>query len=167
MESLIYPDDSSVNIVINLLLKNPRLLRDEREHWLIKKIAKVLNISRNDAFLCLNAAKDEIRIISSPNHDDALKRALLDREYLISLAKGVKDSSGKVILSRNLDLLKEVIIDRDKLLGLYVESSKSETLIKKIDLSHFTDEGLRLIAEGKEILSIMTNPLFYKQVNSR
>ena len=59
----------------------------------------------------------------------------------------------------------EAVKDRDKLLGLYIDKQKSETITKNIDMSRFTEFGLEQLAKGVDIQAVMLDPRAYRVMN--
>lgn len=158
---------SRVDEVVKLLLRNKKYLEANRGAELRKRVAKMFNLSERSAHDYINLAKEDLKRITEADKEIALQRALLDREYLIERAKGIRGKDGKYKVRPNDKLLLEVFKDREKLLGLYFDSVKNEMTIKNIDLSCFTEEGLAELVKGRDIYEVMSNALFYQPKGAR
>lgn len=152
---------SRVDEVVKLLLRNKKYLQANRGDELRKKVAKMFNLSERSAHDYINLAKEDLKKMVEVEKEYALQRALIDREYLIDRAKGIKGKDGKYKVRPNDKLFLEVLKDREKLLGLYIDSVKNETTVKNINLACFTEEGLTALANGRDIYEVMSNPLYY------
>lgn len=134
-----------VNEIIEIVLDQPELL-DKRQAALLRdKIMKKYSCSTRQANRYMHAVREKILEIRERDASKALDRALTDREYLLRRAKSEKDNR----------LVLEVMRDRDKLLGLYVERSKTEIQLRSIDMNHFTDLGLERLARGEDATEVM------------
>lgn len=153
---------SRVDEVVKLLLRNKKYLESNRGDELRKRVAKMFNLSERSAHDYINLAKEDLRKMMETEKEMALQRALLDREYLIDRAKGIKGKDGKYAVKPNDRLLLEVLKDREKLLGLYVDAVKNDVTVKNVDLSCFTEEGLAELAKGRDIFELMGSTVYYK-----
>ena len=130
-----------VNEIIEIVLDRPELLDKRQAAVLRDKIMKKYSCSTRQANRYMHAVREKILEIRERDASKALDRALTDREYLLRRAKAEKDNR----------LVLEVMRDRDKLLGLYVERSKTEIQLRSIDMNHFTDLGLERLARGADV----------------
>ncbi|GAB1443295.1 hypothetical protein MASR2M39_21350 [Ignavibacteriales bacterium] len=55
----------------------------------------MFNLSERSAHDYINLAKEDLKRITEADKEIALQRALLDREYLIERAKGIRGKDGK------------------------------------------------------------------------
>lgn len=140
-----------VNEIIEEVLERPELLDRRQTPILRDVITAKYNCSERQAARYIRAVREKIGEIRSRDVETAMDRALTDREYLLRRAKTEKD--GRLAL--------EVMRDRDKLLGLYVERSKTEIQMRSIDMNHFTDLGLERLARGEDITEVMRDPQSY------
>lgn len=140
-----------VNEIIEIVLDDPDLLDRRQVGSLRKKIMEKYTCSSRQANRYICGVKEKLVEIRERDMDKALKRALSDREYLLRKAKNERDN--KLVL--------EVMRDRDKLLGLYVERSKTEIQLRSIDMTHFTDLGLERLARGESVTEVMQDPNSY------
>lgn len=140
-----------VNEIIEEALERPELL-DRRQAPILRDwIVARYNCSERQAARYIRGVREKISEVRARDVEAAMDRALTDREYLLRKAKLEKD--GRLAL--------EVMRDRDKLLGLYVERSKTEIQMRSIDMNHFTDLGLERLARGEDITEVMRDPQSY------
>ncbi len=157
---------SRVDGVINLILENPRYLEGKRQGELVEMVEKQFKVSKRTAQRYTKAAKEDLKRMTSNNTENALQRALMDRELLILKAKGLwNDEEKKYTIAPDHWLHLEAVKDRDKLLGLYIDKQKSETITKNIDMSRFTEFGLEQLAKGVDIQVVMLDPRAYRVMN--
>lgn len=142
---------SRVNEVLEMVLDDPELLDRKRASDLRERITKKYNCSIRTTCRYIKAVREKLLKIRDRDVDNALNRALSDREYLLRKAKNEGDNR----------LVLEVMRDRDKLLGLYIERSRSEVQLRSIDMSFFTDLGLERLARGEGITEVMQDPGSY------
>ncbi len=137
-----------VDSVIQVILENDRYLQSKRIKELTDKICEQFDVSDRTARKYISEAKKEIRKYYKLNKDKAFAKAIQDREYLLQKVKGIKDPSGKkYIIKPDLKLALEVMKDRDKLYGLYVEevNVKGKISLIKVDTGKLTDEQLAIL----------------------
>lgn len=111
-----------IDAVVNLILENDRYLQSRRTKELTLIIAKKFNTSKRTAQRYIEEAREEIRKIGKSKKEEAFEKAIRDRELLFLKCKGVKDDKGEYIILPDIRLALEVIKDRDKIFGLYVEN---------------------------------------------
>ena len=140
--------------VMGRILERPSLLEKTQRRELIEEIRDRYNYKSRQAYRLYNLAVDMLIDVMSREADKNLNRALIDREYLLQKAKEEGD----------MRLLLEVMKDRDKLLGLYVDRSRTDVSIRAIDMANFTDYGLERIAKGEEVTVVMQDPASYRLV---
>ena len=131
---------SRVDSVVNLILENDRYLQSKRNGELTQLVVKQFNVSERNAQRYIGEAKKEIRRVGIKEKEKAFVRAIRDREFLYSKAKTGLD----------FKLALEIVKDRDKLCGLYVDEVTVKGEIKTIpDLSGLTIEELKALASLK------------------
>ena len=131
---------SRVDSVVNLILENDRYLQSKRNGELTQLVVKQFNVSERNAQRYIGEAKKEIRRVGIKEKEKAFVRAIRDREFLYSKAKTGLD----------FKLALEIVKDRDKLCGLYVDEVSVKGEIKTIpDLSGLTIEELKALASLK------------------
>lgn len=135
-----------------MILERPQYLEKTNRRELVKEIQEKYNYKMRQAYRIYNLAAEMLLEVRTREAERNLDRALLDREYLIQKAKEEGDTK----------LLLEVMKDRDKLLGLYVDKTKTDLSIRQIDMSNFTDYGLERISRGEEITIVMQDPASYR-----
>ncbi|MAT59850.1 MAG: hypothetical protein CMF23_17890 [Ignavibacteriae bacterium] len=136
-----------IDAVVNLVLENDRYTQKKRETELRDIVANKFGVSKRTALRYIKEALREINKLGKPNHKKAFEKAIRDREFLFQKAKGSKDGNGNYIIKPDYKLALEIVKDRDKLFGLYVDEVKhSGTIsINNIDLSKLTDEQLSIL----------------------
>ncbi len=139
-----------VDAVCLVILDNDRYLQSKRSAELTAKIVKKFGVSERQAQRYISAAKREVRRIGKAKRDKAFLKAIRDREYLLQKAKSTEDYK----------LALEILKDRDKLQGLYVDKVEhsGEVTHKNIDLSRFTEHGLERIKRGDPIEDVLMDP---------
>lgn len=142
------------NEVMAMMLENPKYLDEKSRKYLIEDIKEKFGYRSRQAYRLYSLAAEMMLQVKAREVEKNLDRALLDREFLISQAKKEKDYK----------LLLEILRDRDKLLGLYVDKTKTDLMVRSIDMSNFTDYGLERIAKGEEITEVMQDPNSYRLV---
>jgi hypothetical protein len=125
---------SRVDAVVVLILENERYLQSKRGSELAKVVAEKFHVNPRTAKRYIKEARLEINKIGKADKKKAFIRAIRDREFLLQKAKS--DSDYKLAL--------EIIRDREKLHGLYVDEVKhtGEIALKDINLSSLTDDQL-------------------------
>ena len=96
---------SRVDGVINLILENPRYLQGKRQVELSEMVAKQFDVSIRTAQRYIKEAKTDLKKMTSNETQNALQRALMDRELLILKSKGVWDDKKKKIHSGTRSLV--------------------------------------------------------------
>jgi len=145
-----------IDMVATMILENDKFLRYRKNPELVLKVMEKFGVKKRQADFYIEEAKKEIRKIAAVNKVKALKKALREREYLLRKAKGLTPDE-----KPNLKLALEVMKDRDKLLGLYVEQVEhsGQISLKDIDTSRLTDEQLKqlknLIKVGGDYISYL------------
>jgi len=139
-----------VDSITKLILEKPEYLQDKRTKELESVICKQFNIGNRQARKYIKESKEVIRQMTTRDRETVFKKAIIDREYLIIKAKDTRD----------LRLVLEILKDRDKLFGLYIDETRNVTDInlKSIDLSKFTERGLERITKGDKIEEIVLDP---------
>ncbi len=148
----------NVNSIVRELLKMDILIINKKaSNEVLHLIKSTLNCKDRQAKLYLKEARKEILRVSEIDKKEALRQALQDRHFLI--LQGKKDNDYKHVHS--------VMIDRDKLRGLYVDETKTtgEVTIKNIDLSKFTEHGLERLKRGDKIEEVLMDPKAVKADN--
>lgn len=136
----------NVNNIVRELLKNDILFTTESaSKESLRLIRSSLGVSQRQADRYLQAARLEIRKITECEAKDALDQAFRDRHFIVLQSK--KDGDLKLAL--------EAMKDRDKLKGLYVDTTKSEVTVKNIDLSKLTEHGLERLKRGDKIEEVL------------
>lgn len=140
-----------VDAVVNLILENDRYMQSKRNPELTKSVIEKFGLAERTAQRYISEAKKEIRKLSQANKKNAFVRAMRDREFLLQKAKfGMKDEKNRYVINPDLKLALDVIKDREKLHGLYVDEINLNGEIRtKPDLSGLTIEELRAIANLK------------------
>lgn len=146
---------SRVDAVVGLMLENDRYLSRARTKELIETVKEKFNIAERTAFRYVSEAKKVIRKISRENTANAFNRAMLDREFLFAKAKNSSDYK----------LALQIVQDRDKLRGLYIDKSTQDVTVKKVDLSIFTDYGLERLSRNEPVELVMQDPKSIKPAN--
>lgn len=140
-----------VDAVVNLILENDRYMQSKRNSELTKSVMEKFKLAERTAQRYISEAKKEIRKLSQADKKNAFAKAMHDREYLLQKAKfGLKDEQNNFIIKPDLALALDVVKDRDKLHGLYIDKINVNGEIRtKPDLSGLTIEELKAIAELK------------------
>jgi hypothetical protein len=141
-----------VNEIIEMMLDEPEYMERRRLMEFVERIKAKYEIGQRQAYRMLKEAREELLQIKKRDVEKNLDRALTDREYLLRKAK--KDLDNKFAL--------EVMKDRDRLLGLYVERSKADISLRSVDMGNFTDHGLERLARGEDIAEVMQDPLSHR-----
>lgn len=142
---------SRVDAVVNLILENDRYLQAKRNGELCREVMEKFQIKERTAFRYIAEAKKEIRKLSDTDKKVAFARAMRDRDYLLQTAKrGIKDEQKKFIVFPDHKLALDIIKDRERLRGLYVEEINVNGVIRtKPDLSGLSTEEIKTIANLK------------------
>ncbi len=136
-----------IDAVINLILENDRYMNKNRESELRDIVANKFSVSKRTALRYIKEALKDINRIGKANHKKTFEKAIRDREFLFQKSKGVKDSKGQFAQKPDYKLALEIIKDRDKLFGLYVDEVKHSGTINfgNVDLSKLSDEQLAIL----------------------
>lgn len=151
---------SRIDSVVTLILGNERYFQSKRGGELNQIVMKTFGVAERTAKIYVSEAKKEIRRLGKAEKKKALLRALRDREFLFQRAKGTKDKTGKLTEKPDYKLALEIVKDRDKLLGLYVDEVKQtgEMTMKNVDMSKFTEHGLERLKRGDTIEEVLMDP---------
>lgn len=151
---------SRVDSVVTLILENERYFHAKRNAELISIVMKTFSVADRTAQRYIQEAKKEIRRLGQAEKKKAMLRALRDREFLFQRAKGTKDKTGKLVEKPDYKLALEIVKDRDKILGLYVDEVKQtgEMTMKNVDMSKFTEHGLERLKRGDTIEEVLMDP---------
>lgn len=149
-----------VDSVVVLILENDKYLQSKRNVELTKTIIEQFSVSDRTAQRYIAEAKKAVRRLGLEKRDKAFDKAIRDREFLFQKAKGTKGKDGKYIDEPDYKLALEVVKDRDKIKGLYIEEIKhsGEITVKNIDYSKFTDYGLERLKKGDPVEQVMIDP---------
>lgn len=155
-----------IDSVVTLILENTRYMHSKRNPELVKIVMDNFTLSERQALRYVAEAKREIRKIGVADKKKAFVRAIQDREFLLQKAKGTKKND-KVVEKPDYKLALEIVKDRDKLFGLYVDETKTtgEITIKNVDLSKFTEHGLERLKRGDKIEEVLIDPKAVKADN--
>lgn len=146
-----------VDAVAILILENERYLQSKRNKELTEMVSKKFGCDERTSQRYIAEAKREIRKVGTVNRSKAFVKAIRDREYLITKAKGVKDEKGNYVVNPDYKLLLEILKDIAKLNGLYIDEVKhsGEILIKGIDFTKLPEHILQRIASGEDINKVL------------
>lgn len=147
-----------IDSVVTLILENTRYMHSKRSAELVKVVMKNFELSERQSQRYVAEAKKEIRRLGIPDKKRAFIRAIQDREFLLQKAKGTKDKNGRMSEKPDFKLALEIVKDRDKLFGLYVDETKGEMTIKNVDMSKFTEYGLERLKRGDKIEDVLMDP---------
>jgi len=101
---------SRVDSIIVLILDNERYMQSKRTKELVQIVMEKFAVKERTAYRYLSIAKREIRKIGKEKREKAFLKAIRDREYLLAKTKNT-----------DYKLALEIMKDRDKLYGLYVD----------------------------------------------
>jgi hypothetical protein len=146
-----------IDSVVTLILENARYMHAKRSGELAQIVMKNFSLQERQAKYYVSEAKKEIRRIGVSDKKKAFVRAIQDREFLFQKAKGTKKDN-KVLEKPDYKLALEIVKDRDKLFGLYVDETKGEMTIKNVDMSKFTEYGLERLKRGDKIEDVLMDP---------
>lgn len=151
---------SRIDAVIGLILENDKYLQSKRNPELVETVMNKFNIAQRMAEYYVSEAKKEIRKIGKADKLKAFAKAIRDREFLLQKAKGLKDKTGRFTEKPDYKLALEILKDRDKLFGLYVDEVKQtgEVTMKNIDMSKFTEHGLERLKRGDKVEEVLMDP---------
>lgn len=140
----------AVDAVVLTLLENSRYLKRERSKELTAIVKEQLQCTARTAQRYIHEARKEIRKIGSEKREAAFIREVRDREYLIAKTKYGKEKDYKLAL--------EIMKDRAKLFGLYVEKVEhsGKIALERIDFHKLNKEQLRKIAQTKTEEELIT-----------
>ncbi|MEW6507198.1 MAG: hypothetical protein AB1432_05575 [Bacteroidota bacterium] len=139
-----------VDAVVNLILENDRYMQSKRNPELTKTVMDKFNLASRTAHRYISEAKKEIRKLGQSNKKKAFERAIRDREYLFQKSKnGIKDEQNLYVTKPDLKLALEVVKDRDKLNGLYVDQIEHSGTIDltSFNISSLTDDQLQKLKD--------------------
>lgn len=138
-----------IDEVVQIILKNDRYIQAQRKPELMKTVMGQFNVSVRTAERYISEAKKEIKKMGKDNKSRAFKRAIRDREFIVSEAKTKDD----------LKLALEAMKDRDKLNGLYVDEVKQtgELTMKNVDMSKLTEYGLERLKRGDRVEDVLSD----------
>ena len=139
-----------VDTVVVIMLENDRYLKSKRSKELSEIVAEQLKCSKRTAQRYIKEARAEINRIGKDKKEKSLTKAIRDREYLLTKTK-----------TSDLKLALEIMEDRDKLLGLYVEKVEhsGKVSFEQIDFKKYSKEQLKRLAEAKseeEVLRLIS-----------
>lgn len=151
---------SRIDSVVSLILENDKYLQSKRNKELVETVMKKFDASERTASRYVAEAKLEIRKIGKANKHKAFVKAIRDREFLLQKAKGIKNKAGNFAEKPDYKLALEILKDRDKLNGLYVDEVKQsgELTMKNVDMSKFTEYGLERLKRGDMIEEVLMDP---------
>lgn len=149
-----------IDSVVALILENDKYLQSKRNAELVETVMKKFEVAERTAHRYVAEAKSEVRKIGKANKQKAFVKAIRDREFLLQKAKGVRDKTGKLTEKPDYKLALEIVKDRDKLHGLYVDEIKQsgELTMKNVDMSKFTEYGLERLKRGDTIEEVLMDP---------
>lgn len=137
-----------IDAIVSFILENDRYLQPKRSAELSEVIQEKFSLgSIRTAQRYIAEARKEIRKLGKQQKEKAFDKAIRDREFLFSKAKGVKDDKGHYVVKPDYKLALEIIKDRDKLCGLYTDviEHKGAIELKNINLQKLTDEQLTIL----------------------
>ena len=105
---------NKVDEVVLLLLESKNVSAEKKTRDFLRVIMERFSVSKRMAEYYLESAFAEVSQLGKEKTSEAFCKAMRDREYLYRIAKGKKDWR----------LALEVVKDRDKIAGLYVDSIK-------------------------------------------
>ncbi len=122
-----------VDEVVALLLDKQSLLEGRKSSTLLKLIMERFSVSKRMAESYLQSALSEVESFNKSKLVDAFGKAMRDREFLFRKAKEKKD----------LRLALEIVKDRDRIAGLYVENYR----INDVTTHEFNDVSFEKLME--------------------
>lgn len=138
---------AKVDAVVMMILENNRYLESHRDPELAEIIEKKFIVSRRQAYRYIKEAKKTIRQLNRQLAKDAVKRAMRDREFLLNMAKGVKDDNGNYTVPPDFKLCLEIMKDRDEINGLYEKKVRVDAHVTtEPNMKQLTTEELRQLA---------------------
>jgi len=142
----------AVDAVCTILLENTRYLKSKRNKELTQIVTEQLGCSTRTAQRYVSEARREILRIGKEQKEAAFIREIRDREYLLNKVKSGGEADYKLAL--------EIMKDRAKLLGLYVEKVEhsGKISLEQIDFNKLSKEQLERIVNAKsedELTKIM------------
>lgn len=151
---------SRIDAVVNLILENDKYFQAKRNGELVEIIMQKYDVKQRQAQKYVAEAKKEVRRIGKADKNKAFVKAIRDREFLLQKAKGVKNAQGNYTEKPDYKLALEIVKDRDKLNGLYVDEVKQtgEITMKNIDMSKFTEHGLERLKRGDKVEEVLMDP---------
>ena len=151
---------SRIDAVVNLILENDKYYQAKRNKELVDTVMKKFEVAERTARRYVAEAKKEVRRVGSADKKKAFVKAMRDREFLLQKAKGLKDPKGGFSEKPDYKLALEIVKDRDKLHGLYVDEIKQtgEMTMKNIDMSKFTEHGLERLKRGDKVEEVLMDP---------
>lgn len=143
---------SRVDEIIIHILENDKCLSRDKGRELLDWVKAEWSLAERTASRYISFARKEIKKLTKMNRDEAFKREIHDREWLLKM---VKEEDYKLAL--------EVMKDRAKLRGLYIDEIRNESTIKYVDMSKFTEHGLERLKKGDKVEEVMLDPMAIKQ----
>ncbi len=142
----------AVDAVVLTLLENSRYLKRERSKELTSIVKEQLQCTARTAQRYIHEARKEILKIGNEKREIAFIKEIRDREYLLAKTKVGEYKDYKLAL--------EIMKDRAKLFGLYVEKVEhsGKIALERIDFNNLSKEQLRKIAQAKseeELIQIL------------
>lgn len=137
-----------IDAIVSFILENDRYLQPKRSAELSEVIQEKFKLgSIRTAQRYIAEARKEIRKLGKQQKEKAFHKAIRDREFLFTKAKGVKDEKGRYVIKPDYKLALEIIKDRDKLCGLYTDviEHKGAIELKNVNLQKLTDEQLTIL----------------------
>jgi len=110
-----------IDAVVNLILENDRYMQPKRSKELSTLVKNKFKVSTRMAERYIKEARAEIKQIGKSKSVKAFDKAIRDRELLFAKAK----------IANNIKLALDIVIDRDKIYGLYVEKVKHSGEVKQ------------------------------------
>lgn len=136
-----------VDAIVSLILENDKYLNPNRKSNLTKIVMEQFDVEERTAQRYIAFARKEIRKIGKEKKEKSFSKAIRDREFLFTKAKGVKNKNGDYIIEPDLKLALEIVKDREKLYGHYTEiiEHKGSIDLKPALLQKLTDQQLDIL----------------------
>ncbi|HZW38547.1 MAG TPA: hypothetical protein VFF33_04530 [Ignavibacteriaceae bacterium] len=106
-----------INGIVLILLEDPKLTNRENKKELLNKVVSEFLLPQSDALGYIKTASKEVAECTAILKKKAMIRALIDREFLLRIAKSTK------MYNFALTIMK----DRDTLCGLYNKNAKGKS----------------------------------------
>jgi hypothetical protein len=141
-----------IDAVVNLILENDRYFQAKRNKELCQTVMEKFAVEERQAQRYIREAKKEIKKIGQSDKQQAYIQAIRDREFLFSKAKQpFKDEQGRIIRAPDYEYALDVIKDRDRIKGLYIEQVQiASTVSEKADLTGIKTSDLYKLIEQLE-----------------